>query len=66
MWLRVVFRCERENTRLSPLIRTALQLQSETTGACLWVLGISLMILPLWILGRHLPDVASALARLLG
>ena len=38
----------------------------SATGACLWVLGISMMILPLWIVGHHLPNVASALARLLG
>lgn len=37
----------------------------STTGACLWVLGIALMLMPLWILGRHAHDVASALARLL-
>lgn len=38
----------------------------STTGACLWILGVALMLMPLWILGRHAHDVVTALARLFG
>ena len=51
-------RLDRHLTRIDQL--------PSTSGACLWVLGIALMLLPLWILGRHVHEVASALARLLG
>jgi len=36
------------------------------SGACLWLLGVSLMVFPLWIMGRHAHDVVAAVARLFG
>lgn len=34
------------------------------SGACLLVLGIGLMVVPLWLLGHHAQDVAATVARL--
>ncbi|MEE8169879.1 MAG: hypothetical protein V3T70_04965 [Phycisphaerae bacterium] len=36
----------------------------STAGACLLTIGVALITVPLWILGRHAPDVAAAAARL--
>jgi hypothetical protein len=36
----------------------------SASGALLLTLGVAVMILPLWVLGRHAPDVAAAVARL--
>lgn len=38
----------------------------STSGACLLVLGVALMVVPLWILGQHASDVAASVARLWG
>lgn len=38
----------------------------STSGACLLVLGVMLMVVPLWVLGQHAQDVAATVARLWG
>jgi len=38
----------------------------STMGACLVVLGLGLMILPLWTVSRHIDDLVDAMSRLFG
>lgn len=38
----------------------------STMGACLVVLGLGLMVLPLWTVGRHIDDLVDAMSRLFG
>jgi len=46
-------------------LATVAQLPS-TMGACLVLLGVTLMILPLWTAGRHIHDVVEAVSHLFG
>ena len=36
------------------------------TGACLVILGVGLMILPMWTVGRHIDDLVDAMSYLFG
>ncbi|MEE8386621.1 MAG: hypothetical protein V3S01_11975 [Dehalococcoidia bacterium] len=38
----------------------------STMGACLVVIGVGLMILPMWMVGRHIHDLVDAMSHLLG
>lgn len=38
----------------------------STTGACLLVLGVALLAMPIWMMGRHIQDVVEAVAHLFG
>lgn len=46
-------------------LATVAQLPS-TMGACLVLLGVTLMILPMWMAGRHIHDVVDAVSNLFG
>jgi hypothetical protein len=38
----------------------------STMGACLVMLGVVLMILPMWMMGRHIHDLVDAMSHLFG
>jgi len=38
----------------------------SSSGVCLLSLGVAMMTLPIWLIGRHAPDMAMAFARLFG
>ncbi|MBN2559886.1 MAG: hypothetical protein JXQ75_03025 [Phycisphaerae bacterium] len=38
----------------------------STMGACLVLIGVGLMILPLWMVGRHIHDIVDAMSNLFG
>ena len=38
----------------------------SSMGACLVLIGVSLMILPMWTVGRHIHDLVDAMSRLFG
>ncbi len=38
----------------------------STTGACLLLLGVALLTLPMWMMGRHIQDVVEAMVHLFG
>lgn len=38
----------------------------STTGACMVILGIGLLALPVWMMGRHIQDLVEAVAHLFG
>ncbi len=46
-------------------LATVAQLPS-TRGACLVLVGVALMILPMWMVGRHIHDIVEAMSSLLG
>ncbi len=50
---------------LEPRLAGISQLPS-TMGACLVVLGVGLMILPMWMVTRHIDDLVDAMSRLFG
>jgi len=38
----------------------------STTGACLLLVGVALLTLPIWMMGRHIQDVVEAMVHLFG
>jgi hypothetical protein len=38
----------------------------SSMGACLVLLGVMLMILPMWMVGRHIHDLVDAMSHLFG
>ncbi|MFO0973362.1 MAG: hypothetical protein U1A27_08000 [Phycisphaerae bacterium] len=38
----------------------------STAGACLVMLGVSLLAVPIWMMGRHIQDVVEAMVHLFG
>lgn len=46
-------------------MRTVSQLPS-TMGACLVLLGLGLMIIPMWMVSRHIDDLVDAMSHLFG
>ena len=38
----------------------------STAGACLLVLGVALLAMPIWMMGRHIQDVVEAVVHLFG
>ncbi len=50
---------------LAGRIRQVSQLPS-TMGACLVLLGISLLVVPMWMVGRHIHDLVDAMSHLFG
>jgi hypothetical protein len=50
---------------LEERLRRVAQLPS-TMGACLVMLGIGLLVLPMWMVGRHIHDLVDAMSRLFG
>jgi hypothetical protein len=58
------FACRLENELASRFTQIA-QLPSSM-GACLVLLGVVLMILPMWMVGRHIHDLVDAMSHLFG
>jgi len=52
-------------TELDRRLASVAQLPS-TMGACLVLIGVSLMILPMWMVGRHIHDLVDAVSYLFG
>ena len=52
-------------TDLSQRLEAVAQLPS-TTGACLVLIGVALMILPMWMVGRHIHDIVDAMTNIFG
>lgn len=50
---------------LAARIRQVAQLPS-TMGACLVLLGIGLLVVPMWMVGRHIHDLVDAMSHLFG
>jgi hypothetical protein len=50
---------------LAARIRKVAQLPS-TMGACLVLLGIGLLVVPMWMVGRHIHDLVDAMSHLFG
>ncbi len=46
-------------------LATIAQLPS-TRGVCLVIIGVALMILPMWMVGRHIHDIVEAVSNILG
>jgi len=46
-------------------LRSVAQLPS-TMGACLVVIGVGLLIVPMWAVGRHIRDIVDAMSHLFG
>src|SRR5207244_10664557 len=38
----------------------------STMGACLVLVGVTLLILPMWMVGRHIQDLVDAMSHLFG
>jgi len=57
-------RCSELRAELETLLQEQ-QLLPSLTGSCLVVLGIGLMILPLWMMSRHMSAIVEVVHRLL-
>lgn len=45
---------------------TRIEQLPSTAGACLLVLGVALLAMPIWMMGRHIQDVVEAVVHLFG
>lgn len=52
-------------TELSNRLKTVSQLPS-TMGVCLVIIGVSMMIFPMWMVGHHIHDLVDAMSHIFG
>ena len=69
---RLAFDCSTDRAGTAALLRARLecalarqQLLPSLAGSCLMMLGIGIMILPLWMMSRHSEAIAEVVTRLL-